>query len=195
MVPLLAAALVSSLLQAMVADAAGGLGQPIGLPNCTTMCGNVSVPYPFGMEPRCELQGGFNVTCDADQRLYFKNQYTMIIQVINLSVDDSTVHFAVPPRLPNISDPPGCHMFNKLEQMGWEVGSSALQGLAPGDELPGNETCPRDLGSSACHSSYSTCQATSGQYKQQTNATTGYVCRCHDGYQGNPYLSDGCQGM
>nr|CAB3462946.1 unnamed protein product [Digitaria exilis] len=86
-------------------------------------------------------------------------------------------------------------MFDKLDQLvDWEVSSNALQGLAPGDERPGNETCPRDLGSSVCHSSYSTCRATSGQYKPPTNAT-GYVCRCHDGYQGNPYLIDGYQRM
>nr|CAB3490807.1 unnamed protein product [Digitaria exilis] len=86
-------------------------------------------------------------------------------------------------------------MFDKLDQLvDWEVSSNALQGLAPGDERPGNETCPSDLGSSVCHSSYSTCRATSGQYKPPTNAT-GYVCRCHDGYQGNPYLSDGYRRM
>nr|CAB3488963.1 unnamed protein product [Digitaria exilis] len=198
MVPLrAAAALVSSLLQAMVvADAGWGLGQPIGLPNCRTTCGNVSVPYPFGMEPRCRLYG-FNVSCDASQRLYMEGlRFADIpLQVIGLSLDDSTVHFLapLPPPQPNVRDPPGFHMFDK-DQLDWEVGSSALQGLAPGDERPGNETCPRDLGSNACHSTYSTCQATSAQYKDQTNAT-GYLCRCHNGYQGNPYLSDGCKDI
>ncbi|XP_062196130.1 putative wall-associated receptor kinase-like 16 [Phragmites australis] len=38
----------------------------IGLPNCTTTCGNVSVPYPFGLSPGCYLPG-FNLTCDHSQ--------------------------------------------------------------------------------------------------------------------------------
>jgi hypothetical protein len=36
----------------------------IGKPNCTTTCGDVSVPYPFGLGPsRCYWRG-FNLTCD-----------------------------------------------------------------------------------------------------------------------------------
>ncbi|KAF8707196.1 hypothetical protein HU200_030443 [Digitaria exilis] len=194
MVPLLAAALISSLLQVMVIDAALGPGQPIGLPNGTTMCGNVSVPYPFGLEPRCRLNL-FNVSCDASQRLSLDaiRAVNIFKQVINISLDDSTLQFMAPSQDTIIIPARGLYMFDKLDQLvDWEVSSNALQGLAPGDERPGNETCPRDLGSSVCHSSYSTCRATSGQYKPPTNAT-GYVCRCHDGYQGNPYLIDGCQ--
>nr|CAB3490806.1 unnamed protein product [Digitaria exilis] len=198
MVPLLAVMLFSSLLhlQVMVTDAALGPGQPIGLPNCTTMCGNMSVPYPFGLEPRCRLDW-FNVSCDASQRLSLDTLRALNIftQIINLSLDDSTLQFMAPSQAPSISTARGLYMFNKPDRLvNWAVASSnALQGLAPGDERPGNETCPSDLGSSVCHSSYSTCRATSGEYNSPTNAT-GYVCRCHDGYQGNPYLSDGCQG-
>lgn len=35
----------------------------IGLPGCKTTCGNMSVPYPFGIQPRC-YRPGFNLTCD-----------------------------------------------------------------------------------------------------------------------------------
>ena len=33
----------------------------MGLPGCTTRCGNMSVPYLFGIELGCYLEG-FNVT-------------------------------------------------------------------------------------------------------------------------------------
>ncbi|WVZ50150.1 hypothetical protein U9M48_001436 [Paspalum notatum var. saurae] len=37
---------------------------PVGLPNCSTTCGDVQVPYPFGLgPPRC-YRPGFNLTCD-----------------------------------------------------------------------------------------------------------------------------------
>ncbi|KAJ1273940.1 hypothetical protein BS78_05G024300 [Paspalum vaginatum] len=37
---------------------------PITLhPNCTDKCGNISIPYPFGVEPGCFLEG-FHVTCN-----------------------------------------------------------------------------------------------------------------------------------
>ncbi|XP_066333308.1 wall-associated receptor kinase 3-like [Miscanthus floridulus] len=40
--------------------------------------------------------------------------------------------------------------------------------------------------------SHSTCQAITSSATGPT--ITGYTCRCDDGYQGNAYLSDGCQG-
>lgn len=37
----------------------------IGMPGCETSCGNMSVPYPFGMGPSyCYHSPGFNLTCD-----------------------------------------------------------------------------------------------------------------------------------
>ncbi|WVZ53755.1 hypothetical protein U9M48_004656 [Paspalum notatum var. saurae] len=38
---------------------------PIGLPNCATTCGNVSVPYPFGFGPSHCYWPGLNLTCDS----------------------------------------------------------------------------------------------------------------------------------
>jgi hypothetical protein len=32
------------------------------------------------------------------------------------------------------------------------------------------------------------------RYNPNGDKVTGYVCKCNDGYGGNPYLTDGCQG-
>ena len=56
------------------------------------------------------------------------------------------------------------------------------------DWVVGNATCEvaRDMPSYACHSRNSMCvNSTNGQ---------GYLCNCTDGYEGNPYLFDGCRG-
>ncbi|KAL6655027.1 hypothetical protein ACP70R_005853 [Stipagrostis hirtigluma subsp. patula] len=65
--------------------------RPIGLPNCPTRCGDVSVPYPFGIQPGCYLPG-FNLTCDttySPPRLLLGNG---VLQVTDISLDSSTVH-------------------------------------------------------------------------------------------------------
>ncbi|VAI53717.1 wall-associated receptor kinase 2 [Triticum aestivum] len=57
--------------------------------------------------------------------------------------------------------------------------------------LPGVATsgCPVDARRSACQSGHASCHNVSGNYR------SGYVCRCLDGYQGNPYLAGGCQDV
>jgi hypothetical protein len=42
----------------------GAVTPAAGRSNCTTHCGNISIPYPFGVEPGCYLGGGFNLSCN-----------------------------------------------------------------------------------------------------------------------------------
>jgi hypothetical protein len=53
----------------ITAAAAGSAGR--GRSNCTRSCGNISIPYPFGIEPGCHIEGedGFNLTCDHSHHL------------------------------------------------------------------------------------------------------------------------------
>ncbi|OEL21943.1 hypothetical protein BAE44_0017038 [Dichanthelium oligosanthes] len=74
--------------------------------------------------------------------------------------------------------------------LAWAIRSSVLQG--PNKTLDENATCPRDIGSTAaCHSRYSSCTSI---HTSDNIYTRGYTCKCWDGYRGNPYLPDGCQG-
>ncbi|KAL6905699.1 hypothetical protein ACP4OV_003300 [Aristida adscensionis] len=190
-----AAAMAVALLPLVVVDAAGS-----GLPSCSATCGGVSVPYPFGIEPGCHLER-FDVICDTrytPQRMRVW-EFLLYISIVNISVDDSTMLFdpnevripftlnktdSVPPLLPGpVIQLPIKH-FLILE---WYVPSNALQ--RPNEKRAGNATCPWDLGARSCHSNYSTCETVSDPFREYK----GYTCRCNTGFQGNPYLPDGCQ--
>ena len=58
--------------------------------SCTTSCGNISIPYPFGVEPGC-YRNGFNLTCDRSYqppKLYLGDSAT---EVTDIFVSSSTV--------------------------------------------------------------------------------------------------------
>ncbi|CAO2148072.1 unnamed protein product [Urochloa humidicola] len=50
---------------------------------------------------------------------------------------------------------------------------------------PYDDQCPDETIRKLCRSEHSYCVGSS---------VPGYVCRCNDGYNGNPYLPNGCQG-
>ena len=66
-------------------------GAAAAAPNCTRSCGNISVPYPFGIEPGCYHATWFNLTCDLSFRppKLFLGDGT--VQVLEISVPNGTV--------------------------------------------------------------------------------------------------------
>ncbi|CAO2149078.1 unnamed protein product [Urochloa humidicola] len=82
------------------ANSAGSGAAPIGLPNCATSCGSVSVPYPFGISPGCYLPK-FGLTCDTSHdppRLLLGSSGANagILEVVDISLVNSTVRVRGP---------------------------------------------------------------------------------------------------
>ena len=72
-------------------SATSGATPVIGMPGCETRCGNMSVPYPFGMGPARCYWPGFNLTCNRSSnppRLLLGDG---TLQVVDISLKNGTV--------------------------------------------------------------------------------------------------------
>ncbi|KAK1695954.1 hypothetical protein QYE76_012651 [Lolium multiflorum] len=73
---------------------AGDLPMTMGLPGCNTTCGNVSVPYPFGIGPDVCYFPGFKLTCDHGSnptRLLLGDGGADAFEVVDISLENVTV--------------------------------------------------------------------------------------------------------
>uniref|UniRef100_A0A0E0QKT2 Protein kinase domain-containing protein n=1 Tax=Oryza rufipogon TaxID=4529 RepID=A0A0E0QKT2_ORYRU len=84
--------IVVKLLAAVVAAAEEPAVPPAKkIKSCTTSCGNISIEYPFGVEPGCYHTVGFNLTCDHSYhppRLFLGDG---TVQVLDISIPNGTV--------------------------------------------------------------------------------------------------------
>jgi len=68
-----------------------GSSNSLAMPGCPNMCGNVSIPYPFGIGEGC-FRKGFNVTRDTEeQTAYLGTGKTFKVFDINLSQGEARV--------------------------------------------------------------------------------------------------------
>ncbi|KAF2933568.1 hypothetical protein DAI22_04g093400 [Oryza sativa Japonica Group] len=148
--------------------------------DCSRSCGNISVPYPFGLEEGCFARELFHLNCtDANSTLRFDdyNQVTDInveegfVQIKHAAGGYGDQEFMAIDGEPHLYDGP------------WEYSISIGWAVA-------NLTCPeakQNASGYACVSTNSNCVP-----MNSTSGYVGYRCNCSPGFQGNPYIQNGC---
>ncbi|KAF7081818.1 hypothetical protein CFC21_085728 [Triticum aestivum] len=163
--------------------------------DCPASCGRITVPFPFGLEEGCYANERFRLNCTSGDLIFSLSiaQYL----VTDISVEDGTLIVNNMVNGSNAEEvvimktqsaghslhlgPPVEDLFDfSMEYnivMNWAVTNLTCQTAMQKDIY-------------ACRSSHSYClNVTHGEIFM------GYRCKCSLGYQGNPYIKDGCKDI
>ncbi|KAM0838099.1 hypothetical protein ACQ4PT_061179 [Festuca glaucescens] len=189
-------------LHSLVAVASAQPQPALALPGCRDSCGNISVPYPFGIGSGCyRVDGlgsrGFELVCNetgpSPPRLTFFS-YNYNLADFSLATSQVTVY---------VKATTSCFDFTG-GLIGGDAGAytsvdtSVYRLSSDGDiDVPvvldwavrdvGDCSTARNARDFACRSAHSKCFDVAND--------GGYGCNCSTGYDGNPYLDDGCRDI
>uniref|UniRef100_A0ACD5Z2G5 Uncharacterized protein n=1 Tax=Avena sativa TaxID=4498 RepID=A0ACD5Z2G5_AVESA len=174
---------------------------------CMRFCGNMSIPFPFGLEKGCYALDKFRLNCTSENITILDRGVEYI--VTNVSVNEGYL---------SVQDTQNNSKYNNNERVTVGVTTVDNQGYSiEGDNLledllylseefdmkmwwsVENLTCSIAMGKQkrdmyACRSVNSTCV---NVINGRGNATMqlGYRCECSQGFEGNPYTSHGCRDV
>nr|GME18458.1 wall-associated receptor kinase 2-like [Ipomoea batatas] len=81
------------------------VGIPIGRPGCPTRCGNLTVPYPFGIGigSGCALDSGFEISCDTNSNPFLNSGWRAPTPISVYDISDTQIW------IPNTNVVPSCY--------------------------------------------------------------------------------------
>ncbi|KAF7151583.1 hypothetical protein RHSIM_Rhsim02G0164900 [Rhododendron simsii] len=88
---------------------------PLAKPGCPERCGNIDIPYPFGIGSNCSFASGFAVTCNDSFNPPKPFINSINLEVLKISVNGSTVRVNNPVITSNCTDRADGKNVNLLE--------------------------------------------------------------------------------
>ncbi|VFQ71196.1 unnamed protein product [Cuscuta campestris] len=166
----LVASIILPVLSPATAQTPSATTAAVTKPGCPQKCGNLTVPYPFGvgLGSGCALNPSFEIKCNKSSST--NNPPTPLIWNLKVyDISDSEVRV-----------------------------STSVSGICytPTGAVLGQFLSRTDLGKSSPYTFSDRNKFTViGHCVDMDNGTGGYRCKCDHGYQGNPYIPHGCQDV
>lgn len=136
--------------------------------------------FPFGLEEGCYRDDSFALTCNATSNpptLLYQDEYT----VTNISLEEGQLE--VESKDGTFDTGNSNKPFIVLKQqtiVSWMI------------EFQHCEVAKKNMSTFACVDAHSSCFDTT--ITNDGGKFVGYRCKCWQGYQGNPYVANGCTG-
>jgi hypothetical protein len=166
--------------------------------NCSRQCGTIVVPFPFGLEEGCAAREVFQLSCLGKPNSVL--QYNDFIGVQYINVSEGLVGIKYNSSFVEI-------LFNMFSQFRFSSQGVVSNIFGKGPNLyvdptesasvqwaVANLTCQQaqqNTSTYACVSTNSSCS----RVISTMQGYVGYRCTCLPGYDGNPYIPDGCKDI
>ncbi|CAL9077804.1 unnamed protein product, partial [Musa acuminata var. zebrina] len=145
---------------------------------CVTKCGSIDVLFPFGLEKGCYRDDSFALTCNTTSNsptLLFDDYHT----VTKISLEEGQLELEEKHGYIDMGNNTGTFVVLKQQAiLSWVI------------ELQLCEDAKKNTITFACGHAHSSCIDTT--ITNDDVKFVGYRCKCSQGYQGNPYVPNGC---